>query len=356
MAENIMITETTEVRKEHRFDAAKLERYMGKHVDGFSGNLKVRQFEHGQSNPTYFLSDAERNYILRKKPPGELLPSAHAVDREYRIMSTLQDTGVPVPKTYLLCEDESIIGTAFFIMDVVEGRVFRDHVASQAENPQERAAIFDSMIKTLASIHTADWEGLGLSDYGKPGNYMARQVHRWTKQYMASKTDEIESMNKLMGWFPEHIPADDTTTIVHGDFRLENLIIHPTEPRVVAVLDWELGTLGHPLADLAYNCMHYYLSSDNTMNYGFQDHDLETLGIPSEQDYVAVYCRHTGRDEIPDWYFYLAFSLFRLASIVQGVYKRGLDGIASSQTAQQYGPMVEFFSNAAWEIVTQKGI
>lgn len=347
----LVVSETTEVREEHRFDTAGLERFMQDNVDGFSGRLVIRQFTHGQSNPTFLLNDDSKNYILRKKPPGKLLPSAHAVEREYRILSALQDTGVPVPRTYLLCDDESIVGTPFYIMEVVEGRVFRDATASEAKDPGERAAIFDSMVQTLAQIHTVDWQAKGLGDFGKPGNYMARQVHRWTKQYQASQTRDIESMNELMAWLPEHIPADDTTSIAHGDYRLENMIFHPTEPRVVAVLDWELCTLGHPLADMAYNCMTYHLPSEESLGFGFKDHDIDALGIPAEKDYVAAYCRYTGRDEIPDWHFYLSFGMFRLAAIVQGVYKRGLDGIASSRQALAYGAMVQVLSDAAWEIV-----
>jgi aminoglycoside phosphotransferase (APT) family kinase protein len=346
------ISETTEVREEHRFDTSGLDRFMRENVEGFSGRLTLRQFTHGQSNPTFFLNDDNQSYILRKKPPGKLLPSAHAVDREYRILYALQDTEVPVPRTHLLCEDESIIGTAFYIMEVVEGRVFRDATASQAKGPEERAALFDSVVRTLAGIHGVDWQAKGLADFGKPGNYMARQVHRWTKQYTASQTRDIESMNHLMAWLPEHIPADDTTSIAHGDFRLENMIFHPTEPRVAAVLDWELCTLGHPLADMAYNCMTYHLPSEGSLGFGFKDHDIEALGIPAEKDYVAAYCRYTGRDEIPDWNFYLSFGMFRLAAIVQGVYKRGLDGIASSRQAMAYGDMVQVLSDAAWGIVS----
>ncbi len=345
-------SETTEIRKEHIFDISSLEKYMHNHIDGFSGPLTVRQFTHGQSNPTFILNDANQKYILRKKPPGKLLPSAHAVDREYRIISALQNTQVPLPKPYMLCEDEAVIGTAFYIMEFVQGRIFRDAIAADANNTSERTAIFDSVIETLAHIHQADWRALGLENYGKPGNYMARQVNRWTKQYTASQTGDIESMNALLEWLPKNIPDDDTTTIAHGDFRLENLIIHPTEPRVIAVLDWELSTLGHPLADLAYNCMAYYLSSTENEKFGFKNHDLDALGIPSERDYLKAYCNHTGRNEVPKWNFFVAFGMFRLAAIVQGVYKRGLDGIASSRDAKKYGAMVQQLSDIAWDIVS----
>lgn len=351
---NEIILETTEVREQHRFDTANLEKFMRDHIDGFLGIQTVSQFKHGQSNPTFILSDKKRKYVMRKKPPGKLLPSAHAVDREYRIISTLKKAGVPVAKTYTLCEDDTIIGTAFYIMELVEGRVFRDATATQATDPKERAAIFDSMNDVLARIHTVDWKALGLEDFGKPGNYMSRQISRWTRQYLASQTRDIESMNHLMQWMPEHVPADDSTTVVHGDFRLENLIIHPSEPRVVAVLDWELSTLGHPLSDLAYNCMGYRLPSAGTLGYGYKDHDLDALGVPSEADYVAAYCHRTGRAEISNWEFYMAFSTFRFAAIVQGVYKRGLDGIASSENAETYGAMVQLFSDLGWQIVCEK--
>jgi len=281
--------------------------------------------------------------------------SAHAVDREYRIITALQESDVPVPRTYALCEDDSIIGTAFYIMEYVQGRIFRKVATPEISEPAERAAIFDSMNDTLSKIHLVDWEAKGLSDYGKPGNYMARQVNRWSKQYIASKTDDIKSMDSLIKWLPEHIPEDDSTTIVHGDYRLENMIIHPTEPRAVAVLDWEISTLGHPLADLAYNCTGYHLPDFGNRGISFDGLDLKTLGIPLEEEYLAAYCERTGRSDIPNWNFFLAFSVFRLASIVQGVYKRGLDGIASSETAKTYGEFARFLSDEAWKIVVRDG-
>jgi aminoglycoside phosphotransferase (APT) family kinase protein len=314
--------------------------------------VTTRQFGYGQSNPTFLVSGDGKEYVLRKKPPGRLLPSAHAVDREYRILKTLYDTDVPVPRTYLLCEDESIIGTPFYVMERVRGRIFRDPTAPGVSDPRERTAIFDAMNGTLAKIHQVDWKASGLSDFGKPGNYMARQIGRWTKQYKASKTDHIESMDSLIQWLSEHIPDHDGTTIVHGDFRLENLIIHPIEPRVVAVLDWELSTLGHPLADLAYNCLGYHFPTVGGLQLGYKNLDLGPLGIPSEEAYVAAYCRRTDRDQIPDWEFFLAFSFFRLAAIIQGVYKRGLDGIASSDNAKTYGARVRFLADTGWQIAS----
>ncbi len=341
------------VREPHRFDEEALARYLEEHMEGFSGPLTVSQFGSGQSNPTFLLAAGGQEWVLRKKPPGKLLPSAHAVDREYRIIKALQETDVPVPEACLFCDDPSIIGTPFYVMKRVEGRIFRDAAAQEASSKEERRAIFDAMNDTLAKIHLVDWKALGLEDFGKTGNYMARQVSRWTKQYEASKTDEIESMEKLIKWLSEHIPEDDTTTIVHGDFRLENMIIHPTEPRVLAVLDWELSTLGHPLADLAYNCMLYHVPAGDVGTFGLAGLDLEAYGIPSEEAYVAAYARRTGREEIPNWEFFLAFSLFRLAAIVQGVYKRGLDGIASSAKAESFGAYVVFLAEIGWQIASK---
>lgn len=348
----IMGNELVEVRPAQRFDEEALSDYLKGELEGFSGRMTVRQFGYGQSNPTFLLSGDGKEYVLRKKPPGKLLPSAHAVDREYRILKALSDTDVPVPKPYLLCEDDSIIGTSFYVMERVKGRIFRDPTASETADPNERAAIFDAMNDTLAKIHLADWNGLGLADFGKPGNYMARQISRWSRQYKASETDVIESMDNLMEWLSEHVPDDDSTSIVHGDFRLENLIIHPTEVRVIAVLDWELATLGHPLADLAYNCMGYYFPYLGGRRSGYKNLDLKEMGIPSESDYVAAYCSRTGRENIPDWEFYIAFGIFRLAAIVQGVYKRGLDGIASSDKARTYGAQVRFLADIGWQIVS----
>ena len=346
--------EITPVREAHRLNERALAEYLRKNLAGFSGELNVRQFGYGQSNPTFLLSAADREYVLRKKPPGKLLPSAHAVDREYRIIRAMKNAGVPVPEPYLLCSDDSVIGTAFFVMERVQGRIFRDPIASQARDPGERARVFDSLNETLAKIHSLDWQAAGLADFGKPGNYMARQVARWAKQYEASKTVAIESMDLLIDWLRENIPVGDATTVVHGDYRLENTILHPDEPRILAVLDWELSTLGHPLADLAYNCISYHLPSGELSGYGYLGLDLPALGIPSEADYVAAYCRRTGREGIYDWTFFIAFSLFRLAAIVQGVYKRGLDGIASSDNARRYGSYVPFLADTAWDLVSKR--
>lgn len=349
-------TELTEIREGHEFDKAALEAYLKEHVEGFSGPLEVRQFEGGQSNPTFFLKGGDVEYVLRKKPPGKLLPSAHAVDREYKVIKALQDTEVPVPKVYCLCEDESVIGQAFYVMEFRKGRIFRDSKMPEVTDPKERTAIWYSMGDTMAALHSVDFEAVGLGDYGKVGHYMERQIRRWTKQYDASKTDDVESMDLLLEWLPNNIPEGDETTIAHGDFRLENLIIHPTEPRVIAVLDWELSTLGHPLADVAYNCMLYHLPPmpGGGASNGFAGVNLKELGIPDEKDYLARYCEKTGRDSIPEFDFFVAFSMFRLAAIVQGVYKRGLDGNASSQKALEYGPVVKFLSDAAVQQVRHR--
>lgn len=341
----------TEVREAHRFDVAPLKRFFREKIADFSGDLEVRQFEGGQSNPTFLVKAGGKKYVVRKKPPGKLLQSAHMVEREYRAMKALAQTDVPVPPVHALCEDESVIGTPFYVMDFLEGRIFRDPKMPDASGPAERAAIFDSMNDTLAKLHLVDYRAIGLADFGKEGHYMARQIHRWTKQYEASKTDEIGAMEQLIAWLPEHVPASDAheTAIAHGDFRLENMIVHPEDPRVIAVLDWELATLGHPLADLAYNCMLYHLPPGGAnAGSGYLGMNLREHGIPGEKDYVEAYSRRTGREGgIPDFDFFLAFSMFRLAAIVQGVYKRGLEGIASSQNALKYGPMVEFLANAA---------
>ena len=329
-----VLSQTTAVRQGHEIDPGRLERYLADHLDGFHGPLEIRQFEGGQSNPTYFLRTPGRDYVLRKKPPGQLLPSAHQVDREYRVMTALRDTGIPVPRTRLLCTDAEVIGTTFFVMDCVDGRVFRQpHLPGVS--PDHRAAIYDDMAAVLARLHAVDVAAAGLSDYGKPGNYYTRQIARWSQQYVAAKTGEIPAMDRLMEWLPANIPPGDETAIVHGDYRVENLIFHPTEPRIVAIVDWELSTLGHPLADLAYNCLTYHLAPEALGRP--EEGEIDRRGIPTEADYVAAYCRRTGRDGVPNWNFYLAFSMFRLASILQGVYARGLQGNAASTYALQRG-------------------
>jgi aminoglycoside phosphotransferase (APT) family kinase protein len=336
--------ETIPVREAHRLDDEKLRRYLAANMDGIGDDIAMFQFAVGQSNPTYMISTGGREFVLRKKPPGTLLPSAHAVDREYRIMTALGGTDVPVPKTHLLCEDESVLGTAFFVMDKVEGRVLDDQFAP-GFSPEDRGAVYDHLLEVLAAFHAVDYEAVGLGDFGRPGNYYERQINRWTKQYIASQTDDIEAMTKLMEWLPKNVPQDDTTTLVHGDYRLGNNIIHPTKPRISAVLDWELSTLGHPLADLAYCYVACFMGTGEL---------LELLpGLPTEDQFVARYCEMTNRDGIPDWTFYKVFQLFRLAAIVQGVYKRGLDGISSSAKAVTYGEKCRNRADAAWAMVPE---
>lgn len=314
----------------HRFDAGSLSRYLERHIEDFAGIFEIRKFQGGASNPTFLLFEGgplKRRFVLRKKPPGKLLASAHQVDREYRIMKALEPMNVPVPHMRVLCDDDSIIGTAFYVMDFLDGRIFRDASLPGLER-QERAEIYDQLNETLANLHAVDIEKAGLGDFGRPGNYFERQIGRWIKQYRGAETERIAAMERLIEYLPDHIPADESVSIAHGDYRLENVIFHPVEPRVIAVLDWELSTIGHPLADLAYNCLLY---SSKSESWGtLVGVDFATSGIPTEQEYVAAYCRRTGRKSIAGWNFYLAFSLFRLASISQGVYRRTLDGIASS--------------------------
>jgi aminoglycoside phosphotransferase (APT) family kinase protein len=297
------------------------------------------------------LTAGATRYVLRKKPPGALLRSAHQVDREYRIMKALADTDVPVPRMYALCEDDSVIGTAFYVMEFLEGRIFRDPQLPGIER-EERAAIYDSMNDVLARLHKVDLVETGLSDFGKPGNYFERQVARWITQYRAAQTDDVPEMEKLIEWMPRHIPADNSVTIAHGDYRLENSIYHASAPRMIAVLDWELSTIGHPLADLAYNCMGYHVM--NPRQGGLVGVDFAATGIPSEADYIERYCRRAGRERIDNWSFYVSFSVFRLASIAQGVFKRGLDGNASSDTAAQLGNYCRFLAENAWRLANTK--
>ena len=336
------------VREMHKFNEGALFDYLTENVDGFKGPLQISQFQGGQSNPTFLLHTPVRDYVMRKKPPGNLLPSAHAVDREYRVISALQGTDVPVPRTFCLCEDDSIIGTAFYIMEKVDGRIILSPDIQGAE-PHVRAAIYDSLNDALAKLHNVDIDAVGLSDFGKKGNYFERQIGRWTKQYRASQTDNLEAMENLIKWLPENLPDSDDSTIVHGDYRLGNVIVHPTKPEVVAVLDWELSTIGHPLSDLAYNCMNYHYI--HPRNGGLVGIDFEASGIPTEQAYIDAYCRRTGRTGIDNWEFYLAFSLFRTAAIVQGVYKRGLDGNASSKVGEEYAVFTNMLATLGWQKV-----
>ncbi len=344
-----------EVLPQHRFDEARLADYIAPYLPDAGGSLQVRQFQGGQSNPTFVLDYGSSRYVLRKKPPGELLPSAHLVDREFRVMRALADTDVPVPKMHHLCQDPAIIGTDFYVMEYLEGRISED-VALSHLSAAERAAWYDAMNATLAALHAVDYAAVGLADFGKPGDYAARQIKRWTKQFQAAEVDPDPPMENLIAWLPEHIPSDDATVIAHGDFRLGNLMFHPTEPRIIAVLDWELATLGHPLADLAYNCLAYRLSDAGEVLTGLVGKDLDALQIPQEPDYVAAYGRRTGRGErIADWPFWLALAAFRLAAICHGVYVRGKQGNAADQKALLYGDAARRLSAAGWEAAQEAG-
>jgi aminoglycoside phosphotransferase (APT) family kinase protein len=303
-------------------------------VDADAGNLVVEQYQGGQSNPTYRVTAGGRRYVLRRKPPGVLLPSAHAIDREYRVMSALATTGVPVAKMVALCEDDAVIGTAFYVMEYVEGRILWDPTLPGMD-PSQRAAHYAELNRVIATLHLIDYAAIGLGDFGRTGNYIERQVARWSKQYQAAAADRIDAMDRLIEWLPSHIPDGDETSIVHGDYRLDNVIFHPSEPRILAVLDWELSTLGHPLSDFAYQVMAWRLSPEEFR--GLKGADLKSLGIPSEADYVAAYCQRTGRTGIPHFEFYLIFNMFRIAAILHGVLSRAQQGNAASADAIAMG-------------------
>jgi aminoglycoside phosphotransferase (APT) family kinase protein len=331
----------------HAIDPVALAAYLRKHVASFGGEIKVEQFHGGQSNPTYRITAGDRRYVLRRKPPGPLLPSAHAVDREYRVMTALAGTDVPVPKMYALCEDPSVIGTAFYVMEYVEGRILWDPTLPGMTNA-ERTAHYVELNRVIAALHRVDVGAVGLSDYGKPGNYVERQVARWSRQYQAAAGDRIPAMDRLIEWLPRHVPSSDETAIVHGDYRIDNVIFHPAEPRVLAVLDWELSTLGHPLSDFAYQVMAWRLAPEQFR--GLKGSDLKALGIPTEEEYIALYCRRTGRAAIPDWEIYLIFNMFRIAAILHGVLARALQGNASSANAIEQGSRARLVADTAWEM------
>ena len=336
------------VAEAHRFDEAALAAWMANHVEGYAGPVEVRQFKGGQSNPTYQLVTPGRNYVLRRKPPGKLLPSAHAVDREFKVISALYPTGFPVPRPYGLCEDEAIIGTAFYVMDMVEGRILWDQTLP-AYTPPERHALHMATIRTLATLHNTDYRAVGLEEFGRPGNYMLRQISRWTKQYKASETVHLDSMEKLIAWLPESALEDEETTIVHADYRMDNMVMHPTEPRVIAVLDWELATLGNPLADFTYVLMQWLNGTISALP------DMKAHGIPTMEECIAEYCAITGRDGIAnlDWFF--AYNAFRLAGICQGIVGRVRDGTARSPQAQAMGERVPLLAEFAWQRAKMAG-
>jgi aminoglycoside phosphotransferase (APT) family kinase protein len=336
---------TKPVEERHRIDVAALEKFLGFKIS------KVEQFKGGQSNPTYKLTSADsRGFVLRRKPPGKLLPSAHAVDREYRVIKALHPTGFPVAKPHVLCEDESVIGTAFYVMDFVDGRVLWDQSLPGMTKAQ-RAEIWDELNRVIALLHTIDYLAVGLESFGKPGNYIERQISRWTKQYQASETERVEAMNNLIEWLPKNIPPSAATTVVHGDYRLDNAIFHPGEPRILAVLDWELSTLGDPLADFAYHCMSWHIPPGQFR--GIAGLNLKELGIPSEEEYVRRYCERTKQGQInpTHWDFYIAYNLFRIAAILQGILKRVVDGTAASAHARDAGMRAKPMAELGWRQV-----
>ncbi len=346
---------TRAVSDQHAFDTAALTTWMNQHVEGFTGPIQVEMFKGGQSNPTYKLVTPGKSYVMRAKPGpvAKLLPSAHAIEREYRVMKGLAGTDVPVPHMYALCEDESIIGRAFYIMEFMEGRVLWDQ-SLPGMTPAQRAEIYDEMNRVIAALHSVKFAERGLATYGKSGNYFERQIGRWSKQYVASVTQPIPEMDKLMEWLPANMPAsakdESRVSIVHGDYRLDNLMFHPTEPRVIAVLDWELSTLGHPLADFSYHCMSWHIPA--SLGRGIAGLDLASLGIPSEDTHIRNYCERTGiatpEALRADWNFYLAYNMFRIAAILQGIAKRVEAGTASSAQAKASGDTARPMAQLAW--------
>ena len=353
-------TGTKPVTEQHAFDLGALQAYLQSKLDEFRGPLTVEQFKGGQSNPTYKLVTPDASYVMRAKPApaAKLLPSAHAIEREFTVMRALHATDVPVPRMLLLCEDESVVGRAFYVMEFVQGRVLWDQSLPGFDNAG-RAAIYDEMNRVIAALHKVDVRAVGLASYGKPGNYFDRQIGRWSKQYVASITEPIVEMDRLMEWLPANMPAsardDSEVSVVHGDYRLDNLVFHPTEPRVLAVLDWELSTLGHPLADFSYHCMSWHIPY--TLSRGIGGLDIAALGIPDERSYVRRYCERTGRRDpdavMADWNFYMAYNLFRMAGILQGIAKRVVDGTAASAQAKQAGAGARPLAEMGWRIASQ---
>ena len=336
---------TKDVDERLKIDSANLQPWIDEYVPN-AGKIKaIEQFKGGQSNPTYKIITESKNLVLRRKPPGKLLPSAHAVDREYKVITALYETDVPVPKTYGLCENDDVAGTAFFVMDFLDGDLFWDPMIPSMTNT-DRTEIYKNKNKTLAKLHSVDYKKIGLEDYGKPGNYVARQVSRWSKQYRASETDNIEAMNNLIDWLPKNIPDDDETTIVHGDYRLDNMILKNNE--VVGILDWELSTLGHPIADFSYHCLSW-----RTQEAFWDEAKLKKLGIPSEREYMEMYCENSGKDLSKNWEFYMAFNMFKIAGILQGILGRVRDGTAASKHAEERGNMVFPLSEAAWSTIEE---
>ena len=337
---------------QHDLPLARLESWLHDHVDGFRGTLAAEQFEGGQSNPTYKLLSDVGSYVLRRKPLGRLLPSAHAVDREYRVMRALSGTAVPVPEVYALCEDDTVIGSAFYVMEFLDGRIFWDPRLPDLA-PAERRAMFQSMNAVIAALHSVDHAAVGLAEFGRPGNYLARQIARWSRQYQASETEPQIAMDRLIEWLPRHLPPEGEPRIVHGDYRIDNLIYHPAEPRVIGVLDWELSTIGDPIADIAYHVMAWRVSPE--LFRGLAGVDFSTLGIPTEEEYVATYGERIGRGRTEDWEFYMVYSLFRLAAIMQGIAKRAIDGTAASREAVELGRLARPVGEQAWALARSLG-
>ncbi len=347
---------TQAVSDKHQFDIGALSAWLGTHLDGFQGPLQVEMFKGGQSNPTYKLLTPQRQYVMRAKPGpvAKLLPSAHAIEREFKVMGALHGTEVPVARMFCLCDDESVIGRAFYVMEFVQGRVLWDQSLPGMSNA-ERGAIYDEMNRVIAALHSVDYAACGLAEFGRPGSYFERQIARWSKQYAASVTEPIGEMDRLIEWLPQNIPdsARDSgmTRIVHGDYRMDNLMFHPTEARVLAVLDWELSTIGHPLADFSYHCMAWHIPTGTFRGIGGLD--LRSLGIPDEQAYIRRYCERTGLTTpgalAPDWNFYLAYNMFRIAAILQGIAKRVVDGTASSAQAAESAKGVRPMAELAWK-------
>jgi aminoglycoside phosphotransferase (APT) family kinase protein len=345
---------TTAVREGFAFDEAALADWMRHHVDGFAGPMQVTQFKGGQSNPTYRLNTPGKSYVLRRKPPGALLKGAHAVEREAKVLVGLEQANFPVAHVYGLCTDDAVIGSWFYVMDMVEGRIFWDATVPGVSRT-ERAAIFDAMNAAMAQLHGVDYQAVGLGDYGRPGNYFERQIARWSRQYL-DDTDagRDPNMDRLIAWLPANIPADDdATAITHGDFRIDNMIFHPTQPRVLAVLDWELSTLGHPGADFAYNAMMYRMPP--AIVAGLAGADIAALGIPTEADYCAAYCARTGRAAMPAYDFYMAFNFFRLAAIFHGIKGRVIRGTASSAQAKERVAVLPELMELAWQQAVKAG-
>ena len=347
---------TKEAAPALRLDVARLEDYLSRSIAGFSGPLTVEQFKGGQSNPTYLLTTPPRRYVLRRKPPGKLLPSAHAVDREYRVIGALHAQDFPVAEPLVYCADENVAGTPFYVMSFADGRVFWEP-QMPGSRPAERAAVYDAMNATIARLHSYEPAAIGLGDFGRGENYVARQVERWSKQYRASETEKIDAMERLIEWLPSHIPPAGPPRLVHGDYRIDNLIVGKTETSIIAVLDWELSTLGDPLADFSYHLMAWHMPhSDSAAGTAtLQGHDLKALGIPSMADYVDAYVARTGLDPRPHLPAYLAYNFFRIAAILQGIIGRVRDGTATSEFAPGKAEMIRPLADKAWEFAITAG-